>query len=273
MEFKTEKVTDRITRIFAFNTELMYLVEGTEKAALLDTGSGFCSLKKCVEALTDKPLVVLLTHGHTDHAMGAAEFDQVYMSSDDKGAFAVHGQREFRLGSAGMFEPLDRFAAEDYIPTPDPDTFHELKEGDVFELGGISIEAFACPGHTFGSMVFLIPEERLLLTGDSCNFMTFLFGAFSTGVEEYRRSLQRLLKLLSGRYDGVLLSHGDGVGVPDMIERVIEVCDDILTGRADNVPFDFNGEKSMMAKAVGSDRMRLDGKAGNLVYDKLALPT
>ena len=28
--FKTEKVTERITRIYAFATELMYLVEGTD---------------------------------------------------------------------------------------------------------------------------------------------------------------------------------------------------------------------------------------------------
>ena len=34
--FKTEKVTERITRIYAFSTELMYLVEGTERAALIE---------------------------------------------------------------------------------------------------------------------------------------------------------------------------------------------------------------------------------------------
>ena len=73
--FRTEKVTERITRIYAFATELMYLVEGTEKAVLIDTGSGIGSLKACVEQLTDKPVVVLVTHGHVDHAMGAAEFD------------------------------------------------------------------------------------------------------------------------------------------------------------------------------------------------------
>ena len=35
----------------------MYLVEGTEKAALIDTGSGIGSLKACVEQLTDKPVL------------------------------------------------------------------------------------------------------------------------------------------------------------------------------------------------------------------------
>ena len=68
--FRTEKVSDRITRIFGTSGELWYLVEGSEKAALLDTGSGLGHMKPLIESLTDKPLLVLLTHGHVDHAMG-----------------------------------------------------------------------------------------------------------------------------------------------------------------------------------------------------------
>ena len=94
--FKTEKVTDRITRIFAFNTELMYLVEGSERAVLIDTGSGFGSLKACVDGLTDKPLTVLCTHGHVDHALGAAEFEEVYISPLEKRAYARHSEWEYR---------------------------------------------------------------------------------------------------------------------------------------------------------------------------------
>ena len=40
LNFKYEKVSDRITRIYAFSSELMYLVEGEERAALIDSGSG-----------------------------------------------------------------------------------------------------------------------------------------------------------------------------------------------------------------------------------------
>ena len=85
--FKTEKVSDRVTRIFGICTELMYLVEGEDRAALIDTGSGFGSLKQTVEKLTDKPVIVLLTHGHVDHAMGAGEFETVYMNHNDDDIF------------------------------------------------------------------------------------------------------------------------------------------------------------------------------------------
>lgn len=100
--FKTEKVTERITRIYAFATELMYLVEGTEKAVLIDTGSGIGSLKACVEQLTDKPVVVLVTHGHVDHAMGAAEIEDVIQVCEDiKAGRADDIPFEF-LGTTGL---------------------------------------------------------------------------------------------------------------------------------------------------------------------------
>ncbi len=64
---------------------------------------------------------------------------------------------------------------EDYIPVVPADSFQDLKEGDVFDLGGISVEIYACPGHTKGSLCMLVREERTLITGDACNTFTFLF--------------------------------------------------------------------------------------------------
>ena len=51
LHFPTEKVDAHITRIYAFGTELMYLVEGSTGNVLLDTGSGFGSLKAATDAI------------------------------------------------------------------------------------------------------------------------------------------------------------------------------------------------------------------------------
>lgn len=269
--FKTEKVSDRITRIFAFNTELMYLVEGENAAALIDTGSGFGSLKGCVDVLTDKPLTVLCTHGHTDHALGCGEFDNVYINPLEREAYTVHSDMAFRAGSGEMW-PEFALLRDDQIIKPMP--FEEMKalsDGDTFDLGGISLVALDAPGHTAGSMAILIPEERTLLLGDACNNLVFLFDNLSLKVSEYKKSLCTLLEKVRGKYDTVLLSHRSGIGTPNVIESVIDVCDDILEGRSDEVPFIFKGVKAMMAKAVDSDNKRLDGGFGNIVYSDITL--
>ncbi|MCD8300371.1 MAG: MBL fold metallo-hydrolase [Clostridiales bacterium] len=267
-EFKTERLTDHITRIYAFSTELMYLVEGERMAALLDTGSGIGSLKACVDRLTDKPVIVLLTHGHIDHAMGAGEFDTVYMNREDDYIYLPHSDRQFRCDSLSLCEPGVGATEADLIPAADVNSFHDLKEGMSFDLGGVHIEVYACPGHTHGSMVMLIPEERAVLLGDACNYLTFMYDTYSLTVSEYEKSLKALEPKIAGKYDTVCLSHGDGNGHKDIIADVIAVCEDIKAGKTDDIPMEFNGTRGLIAKAMGPDMNRIDGGRGNIVYNK-----
>lgn len=266
LTFQTERVTPRITRIFGFNTELMYLVEGERRAALIDTGSGFGDLKRCAEGLTDKPLIVLLTHGHTDHAMGAGQFGTVYMNHADDEVFAFHGRPEFRWASLAMCPIRESITPADCIPTDHCARFLPLAGGDSFDLGGLHIDVYPCPGHTPGSVVLLLREERLLLLGDACNGLTFLFDRFSTGVRAYRDSLKALQAAAAGKYDGVLLSHTGGTPTPELIPGNIQNCEDILAGNTDDQPFVWNGETYKLCKAFSFESGRLDGGVGNIVY-------
>lgn len=261
--FRTEKVSERITRIFGICGELWYLVEGDEKAALLDSGSGIGRMKPLVEGLTDKPLIILLTHGHVDHAMGATEFDcPIYMNAADDFLYEEHKPFAVRMGD-GEFKP-DGFEEGDLIPFR-TEPFLPLNHGDVFRLGGVTIEAYSCVGHTPGSMTFLLREERMLLLGDACNYFTFLFFDYCSPVETYRRNLLVLQQQLAGKVDRILLSHGDGNAPLAILDGVIGVCDDILAGNVDNVPFVFLGEPAVVAKAMDENGRR-DGGIGNIVY-------
>ena len=207
---------------------------------------------------------VFITHGHVDHAMGAAEFENVYMSHEDDYIYEKHGTDAFRRSCFSMVTPPFEAGEEDLIPTMKLSEIKNLKEGDRFDLGGISVEIYACPGHTRGSVVMLIPEERLLITGDACNLFTFVYDDYSTTITEYEESLKALLEKVGGKYDNVLLSHGDGNGYPELIEDVIQVCEDIKAGRADDIPFEFLGTTGLVAKAVDPSR----GERGNIVYNK-----
>lgn len=261
IEFRTERVSERVTRIFGVCCfELMYLVEGTKKAALIDTGSGFGALRAAVGRMTDKPLIVLLTHGHTDHAMGAAEFDKVYMNHADDGIYRKHSAEDFRLAD---FEQYRR----EYVPAVRAEEFLALEDGEVFDLGGISIESIRLPGHTRGSMIFLFREERMLLTGDACNGFTYLFGEESLSVEEYERSLIEAKARVDNRFDQVLVSHGDGRIQRDVLDSAIALCREIQESKTDDLPFEFKGETGVLAMAnSGMGTSRLDGKTCNIIY-------
>ena len=266
LEFKTEKVTDRITRIYAFCTELIYLVEGEERAALLDTGSGFGSLKAAVDKLTDKPVTVLLTHGHTDHAMGSLEFSDVYLNLEDEYIYHPHGDRAFRHEGMSLAEDVV-ITEENYIETAPFSLYNDMKGGDSFDLGGVTIEIYDCPGHTRGSVVMLIKEERALLLGDACNGFTFLFQDYSLPIETYEENLKKLKPQVEGKYDIVLSSHGDGRLDLDIIDSMILLCEDIKHGNVDDVPMTFRGDSGLIAKAMEPDG-RVDGGHGNIVYNK-----
>jgi hydroxyacylglutathione hydrolase len=279
LTFPSERIANHITRIFAFGTELMYLIEGEEKNLLLDTGSGFGSLFKKVQEILKShgteghPLVVWLSHGHVDHAMGAEEFLKagipVWMNREDDGIFRRHADRAFRLDSLGMeaFQGHGTFQMEeDYIPSARPEDFHDLRDGDALDLGGITVTAFACPGHTKGSMMFLIEEqggERILFTGDACNSFMFLFQDYSESVEEYAQNLKTLTPRLAGRYDRVLYSHGSGEGSKDVLQEVADVCETILQGEAKEIPFTFGGDTGLIAQVP--DR---EGRRGDVVYSR-----
>lgn len=276
MFYEIEKIHPNVTRIWDVSRTAMYLVEGSEAAVLVDTGVGVGSLKAVVEGITDKPVTVLLTHGHVDHAMGAGEFEQVYMNPADRPIYGGHSLLPVRQGyvsgaamSGGNPELIAAVKENDFTHVADADNLRPLQAGAVFALGGVSVEVFDAPGHTPGSVVMLIPELRMLLLGDACNAFTYLFDKSCPTVAEYKENLLKLKAEVAGKYDRTLYSHGMGEGAPDMIDRVIAVCDDIMEGRVDNMPFrGFSGEPVCIAKAMDFQRFcRADGGEGNIVYD------
>lgn len=269
--YRSIKISNSVSRIFGPAGELMYLVEGSERATLIDTGTGVGDLKGYIDSFTDKPYIVLLTHGHVDHAMGAPAFGEVYMNPADKEVYAAHSDLSVRKGylSMSMGENFEVINEEDYAPVLSCDGFKPLLPGDTFELGGISLKICIGAGHTPGSITILIPEERTLLLGDACNSFTFLFDEFSLGVTSYKKSMMELDKQTKGHYDKVYLSHGSGDAPKEMLDSVIAVCDEIKTGRADDIPFNFMEYKAFIAKEIGNSGIeRADGGLGNIIYSK-----
>jgi hydroxyacylglutathione hydrolase len=117
----------------------MYLVEGTEKAALIDTGMGSGNLAGYVRTLTNLPVIALITHGHGDHTGQASQFATVY----------------FPQKAATFNQPFDRSKAL------------ALAGGQKIGLGGKDLEVIEIPGHTPGSVAFLRAKDHMIFTGDA----------------------------------------------------------------------------------------------------------
>ena len=68
----------------------MYLLAGSEKALLIDTGYGTIPLGEIVSSLTSLPVTVLCTHGHFDHIGGLGFFSTALMHRADRDLYHQH---------------------------------------------------------------------------------------------------------------------------------------------------------------------------------------
>ena len=263
--FTTKRLNDHITRIIGAFGEMMYLVEGMEKSVLLDTGMGIGNLREVINNLTTKPVTVLLTHGHLDHAMAAWLFENVYINKEDLIVYQKQKEWELRASFVSSKNPK---LLDDMISVGEVN-MKFLEDGQKFDLGGITITAFSVPGHTLGSMVFLIEEDDILLMGDACNSNTLVYDWYSTSIETYRNSLLRLQVKLDGKGKTSIFSHEKEEQDTQMVLREgIMLCDNILSGKAAAIPASFAGSNGWMAKEKGSDRLPADGTYVNIMYHK-----
>lgn len=172
-----------------------FLIEGEERAALVDTGCGIGDLAREVRELTDKPLIILLTHTHFDHDGGIYEFPgvPVYVNPLDGERIAedrvnmvkymgTEDYNEMRRGyirSRGPIRCPDLDQAEllrlvpDH-PTNDGYSWLPVRDGNEIDLGGRVLKAIHTPGHTDGSTCFLDAENRILFSGDCANISIIL---------------------------------------------------------------------------------------------------
>ena len=275
--FRTAQIHPRITCITDVAGTHLFLVVGDESAALIDTGCGCGNLAGLIASLTTLPVRCILTHGHVDHAMGCAGFKTVHLHERDRALYAVHSQAQVRLGyirgsaMSGGDPVLSRQVTEDDLQdVMPPEQLLPLQVGDQFDLGGVTVEICPGRGHTQGSVTVLLRELRTLILGDACNGFTFLFDQCASSVTDYRAMLLELKAATDGRYDTVLVCHGPTPIAPaDMVDSVVDVCEDVLAGRSDRQPFTgFDGQPVMIAKAMDFRRFgRADGGSGNIVYN------
>ena len=97
--------------------ESLYLVEGNDRAILIDAGTVIPGLDKIVAKITSKPVTMMLTHAHGDHAGGVGPFPEVYLNAGDM-PLVPNSMRSYKGQIRYLFGRL--------ILTCDHEFFHKL---------------------------------------------------------------------------------------------------------------------------------------------------
>ena len=149
------KITDNTWVISFMNgSEYMYLLEGNDKALLIDTGYGAGNLKTFVEGLTDKPVLVVNTHFHPDHSAGNGEFEEVMVASG------------WEIDAPSVCYPTQIPFDISKLPYPDYKKVI-IGEGDVIDLGARRIKVMdAKPAHCNSSLFLYDEENGMIFVGD-----------------------------------------------------------------------------------------------------------
>lgn len=263
--YKHERISEHITRIIDIAGVACYLIEGNEKACLLDTCCGYGNLKEYVSSLTDKELFVILTHGHYDHVGSAVFFEKVYMNPLDMPVLEAHkaGREHFLEEDKKIISALKDITYDMVNPFPENEPI-ATADGDEFDLGDLTIQMISVPGHSPGMMCALIKEERTMVYGDACGMNVLLRDEFASCVSEYRNALLKL-KQFDSEYDTILRNHGSYTNDKRLLDNVLECCDEILAHKDDHHPVAMYSETLYEAK-LSNRGVREDGKKGNIIY-------
>lgn len=212
------------------------LAVGKSRALLFDTGFGFADLKKAVEEITELPLTVVASHGHNDHIGGNWLFDEpIYIHEKDLEPAGRHGSPSYRAFAYDSIKKFQRIlfwlpclprglSREDYAGTETFNNYKTIREGELFDLGGFTLEVVELPGHTPGSIGLYCREKKLMLTSDAINETVYLFLPESTSLDTYIQSLKHAMAF---DFDTFINGHVERLYPKSRIERYLDVAENL----------------------------------------------
>lgn len=215
------------------NEVYMYLIEGKEKALLIDTGWGIRNLRQIIAGLTALPLLVVNTHGHPDHVSGNYQFERLFIHHWDALMMREKFTRETRCRKinrfSGMALPLD-FDETRWVEAKAPEVTL-LQGAEHFDLGGRVIEVIETPGHSPGSICFLDQQEKLLFTGDTViENIILLHLPESQSLETFQKSISKL-RSCTKQVEFIFPSHGKIFLEPCILMDLENLIGEIISGK------------------------------------------
>ncbi len=136
--------------------------EETGRGVVVDPGGEVERILGAVAELKVTVERILLTHGHVDHASGAAALREA-LAAAQGAPVPIEGPD---LRDRFLLDSLEDQAAKWDIPARNVTPDRWLAEGDTVVIGGQDFAVLHCPGHTPGHVVFVSQALRVALVGD-----------------------------------------------------------------------------------------------------------
>ena len=140
-----------------FGTNCYFVINNeTKEMLVVDPGDNASMLIDAIEREQIKPVAILLTHGHLDHASAADALAKNFQVK----IYAHEAEKETledsRMNLTAAFGAAKKFRADVFV-----------KDNEVLELIGCKIKVLFTPGHTPGGCCYYFNEQRILFSGDT----------------------------------------------------------------------------------------------------------
>lgn len=181
-----------------------WVIVGEEKVMAIDSPiPEIAGFRSYLEQEFEKPVLMVLSHGHIDHIGCIGQFEQVYLS-----------KRDWPLLLGGGVKPAENLNGLQSLLF----RLEDLQDHMRISLGNREILCIPIPGHTPGSMVFYDEKSRSMFTGDSVARRVLYGLSGYTPLEQYLNALRRLKQY---PVDRMYSMHDDFALPGDFPERII----------------------------------------------------
>ncbi len=189
-------MTVKTLKVGYLQTNCYIIFVGSDNAIVVDPGGSFVAIDTVLRNNGIKNVSVLITHAHFDHILAVKEL------SDKYGAYIVIGKDD--ADSLNSENNLAEVMGLENLPEIRVDK--TVEDGEKFELYNIPIRVIATPGHTKGSVCYIIDDN--IFSGDTLFRESYGRTDFSSGsYSDMKKSLSKLFSL-NGEYR-VLPGHGE----------------------------------------------------------------
>lgn len=213
MNYEIIKINDHTWRIENEGVRI-FLLAGTKRALLIDSGMSLRNARDIAESLTDLPLSLLNTHADMDHTGSNGQFESFYMHPADEPDYR-------RGGHSGNVIPVE--------------------DGDELDLGERPLKIIHIPGHTPGSIAVLDVKNRVLISGDPVqqDGHIYMFGP-NRNMDQYIKSLE-YLESRADEFDEIWPSHADIPVSPEVIPKLREGARAVQAGEIEGKETEMHG--------------------------------